>query len=258
MVELYEIALSDDGFVFGPFTPFEPGDVRDLAPFVKFRVTVYGDFDTDDYRQRGFAGISDDATLVEGGFGLSPFGRFPFGDGGVCIDDGNTSNLVGSLSMSASLVAEETGFSDAGSVSMSGSLTIEFTKALSGSTSMSGALLAEVVEAVSGSLSMSGTLIVQAAVQETLSGSMSMSGSLSVEVLESLSGSAAASGTLSVLVSTQESGSLSMSGNLQAVLQGSHLQLLSNVGRNAVPFRGAGTQTGESAIRGTIFRNSRE
>jgi hypothetical protein len=101
--ELFEIARSDDGLTFSAFEPFAPGDVFTLANYVKFRATVFGDFDTDAYRLRGFSGIADDATIVEGGFGLSPFGRFPFGDGGVCLEDDSTDLLGGSLLLGGTL-----------------------------------------------------------------------------------------------------------------------------------------------------------
>lgn len=103
--ELYEYSLSDDGITYDPFVSFIPGDVRDLAPYVKFRLTAWGDFAEDDYRVRGFGGIVDDATINIGGFGISPFGRFPFGDGGVCLADTST-GLEGSIFLSGALSAK--------------------------------------------------------------------------------------------------------------------------------------------------------
>lgn len=102
--ELYEVALSDDGITFGAYAAFEPGEVVTLAKYVKFRLTAWGDFDVDDYRLRGFGGIVDDATINIGGFGVSPFGRFPFGDGGVCLAD-TASETLGALALSGSLSA---------------------------------------------------------------------------------------------------------------------------------------------------------
>ena len=81
VVEKFELSTSLDGVVYTPFAEFEFGDIRILDNYIKCRVTTYGDFDVDDYRFRSFSGIVDDATLNVGGFGLSPLGRFPFGDG---------------------------------------------------------------------------------------------------------------------------------------------------------------------------------
>ena len=86
--EQYEFALSSNGdFSASTFTPFVPGTIHRLDNWVMFRVTAWGDFDVDDYRVRGFGGIVNDAALSTGGFGISPFGRYPFGDGGVCLDE---------------------------------------------------------------------------------------------------------------------------------------------------------------------------
>lgn len=100
--EMFEVSTSSDGITFTPYAEFVPGDVRTLNTFVKFRATVWGDFGVEDYRLRGFGGIVDDATINIGGFGISPFGRFPFGDGGVCLADTEAA-LAGELHLSGTL-----------------------------------------------------------------------------------------------------------------------------------------------------------
>lgn len=163
--EVYEVAISEDGVTYGPFEAFVPGDVRLLGNFVKFRVTVFGDFGTDEYRQRGFAGIVDDATTVTGGFGLTPFGRYPFGDGGICLE------------------SSEGDFS--GTLSLSGDLQLNFPNTVfHGSIMMSGELSVSVSEVEAGSLSMSGDLVKVVPTFETLAGALSMSGSLATQVTQ--------------------------------------------------------------------------
>lgn len=163
--EVYEVAISEDGATYGPFEVFTPGDVRLLGNFVKFRVTVFGDFDIDEYRQRGFAGIVDDSTTVTGGFGLTPFGRYPFGDGGICLQD------------------SEGDFS--GSLSLSGALELDFPNTVfHGALSMSGQLSVSVSEAEAGSLSMSGVLTKVVPTFKSVSGAVSMSGALSTVVTQ--------------------------------------------------------------------------
>jgi hypothetical protein len=237
MVEIYELATSEDGVVYSVFAPFDPGDVRNLSPFVKFRVTVYGDFDTDDYRLRGFSGIADDATLVEGGFGLSPFGRFPFGDGGVCLEDENNAIFAGSLSLSGDLVAIGIGTLD-GSASLSGSLTVLISSAESGSLAMSGAPAVLVSLAESGDLALSGDLLADVSEPGATVGALALTGDLAV------------------FTTATESGSLALSGTITAFTTNpSELLLLSQVGRNAIFSRGNGSSSG-SSLRGTMFRYS--
>jgi hypothetical protein len=160
MIELYELALSDDGVTFSGFEPFDPGEVRDLAKFVKFRLTLFGDFAEDDYRLRGFSGIADDATLQEGGFGISPFGRFPFGDGGVCLE-GVEDSIQGDLDLSASLDIEVT-LAESASLGLSGALVMVETdvtlKAVSGSLGLSGTLAVAVIISEAGTVTLSGDL----------------------------------------------------------------------------------------------------
>jgi hypothetical protein len=216
VVEVFEISKSDDGLTFSPFETFAFGDVLDLANYVKFRVTLYGDFDTDDYRLRGFSGIADDATLVEGGFGLSPFGRFPFGDGGVCLEDENTDLPQGLLSLSGSLQVLVDQPNITGDLALSGDLEAVFSATLAGSLALSGDLDVEVFVQEEGALNLSGSL--QVLVSPPVSGSMSLSGDLTAEIVMLESGSLALSGDDQVSVFLQESGSMSMSGNLASVL----------------------------------------
>lgn len=158
--EVYEVAISEDGTTYGAFESFVPGDVRLLGNFVKFRVTVFGDFGADEYRLRGFAGIVDDATTTTGGFGISPFGRFPFGDGGICIQDSQERLLDGTLSLTGLL--ESTGLNTDffGTLELTGELdTVVFTPEFpSGTLSMSGALSVLTTAAESGALAASGAL----------------------------------------------------------------------------------------------------
>lgn len=137
MNEVYEIALSEDGATFTDFEPFVPGDVRLLSNFVKFRVTVFGDFAEDEYRLRGFGGIVDDSTTNTGGFGISPFGRYPFGDGGICLQD-SEGDLSGELLLSGSLLAESLNTNFSGSLLLSGTVDVAVTAAEAGSMAMSG------------------------------------------------------------------------------------------------------------------------
>jgi hypothetical protein len=138
--EVYEVAISEDGTTYGAFETFVPGDVRLLGSFVKFRVTVFGDFGTDEYRLRGFGGIVDDATTAIGGFGLSPFGRFPFGDGGICIQDSQEGIDGGTIALTGTLhiVGLNTDFF--GDLTLTGALTIFTTAAEVGSLAISGSL----------------------------------------------------------------------------------------------------------------------
>lgn len=102
--EKYEISTSGDGITYSPFSEFLFGQKRQLDKFVKFRVTVWGDFEPFEYRFRGFSGIVDDATFTIGGFGISPFGRFPFGDGGVCEESFSVSGSgIGEIALSGNL-----------------------------------------------------------------------------------------------------------------------------------------------------------
>lgn len=216
MIEIYELATSDDGLTFTDFVPFTPGDVRELDKYVKFRVTLFGDFEEDDYRLRGFSGISDDATLVEGGFGLSPFGRFPFGDGGVCFEDENTDLLAGTLNLSGSLQALVDPPAFEGELALSGDLEAVFAASLSGSVGMDGALDIEVFVQEEGALGLSGTL--EVLVKDAESGALSATGDLVAALSVQETGSMALSGDLAVEVFLAESGSLAASGDLASVL----------------------------------------
>jgi hypothetical protein len=216
VVEVFEISKSDDGLTFSPFETFAFGDVLNLANYVKFRVTLYGDFDTDDYRLRGFSGIADDATLVEGGFGLSPFGRFPFGDGGVCLEDESTDILQGQLSLSGALQILVDPPNVTGSLALSGDLEAMFAAALDGALALSGDLDTKVFVQEEGALNLSGSL--QVLVVPPVSGSMALSGDLTAEVFMLESGSLALSGDDQVKVILAEAGSMSMSGDLASVL----------------------------------------
>jgi len=100
MKEIYEYATSDDGVIFSPYKTFMPGDIAYLAPYVRFRLTAYGNIEKEDYKFRSIGAIMADATLRQGGFGISPFGKFPFGDGGICEperDLGGSIQLTGNL-----------------------------------------------------------------------------------------------------------------------------------------------------------------
>jgi hypothetical protein len=138
--EIYEVALSEDGAIFTPFERFTPGDVRLLENFVKFRVTVFGDFAEDEYRLRGFSGIVDDATTNVGGFGISPFGRYPFGDGGICLED-TSGDFSGELHLSGTLLIEQLNTNFSGTLSLSGDLDTEVFVVESGSMALSGDLV---------------------------------------------------------------------------------------------------------------------
>jgi hypothetical protein len=144
MNEVYEIALSEDGLAYTNFESFTPGEVRLLANFVKFRVTVFGDFAEDDFRLRGFSGIVDDATTVVGGFGVSPFGRYPFGDGGICLED-SSGDLSGNLQLTGLLdvvFAENLSQSTTGTLALVGTLAADatFFSSESGSLAASGSV----------------------------------------------------------------------------------------------------------------------
>jgi hypothetical protein len=140
--EVYEVAVSEDGSTYGPFEQFTPGDVRLLDNFVKFRVTVFGDFEDDEYRLRGFSGIVDDATTSVGGFGVTPFGRFPFGDGGICLEDSG-GTFEGQLHLTGTLdiaVAAHFDVDVAGSLALTGGLQTNITAVEDGSLALTGTL----------------------------------------------------------------------------------------------------------------------
>lgn len=265
MVEIFEYATSDDGLSFTDFQPFVSGDVRDLDRYVKFRVTVSGDFDVDDYRLRGFSGIADDATVVEGGFGLSPFGRFPFADGGVCFEDDTTDLLAGGLHLSGALriianphpagdlslsgtllavIAE----SESGSLNLSGALDVEVFRDFDGQLAVSGVLAPKAEPQEAGSLSLSGTL--EAEVGNFESGSLSLSGSLAAEVFRALDGQLSLSGSPAPLVKTQESGSLALSGTLQVEVKQSESGSLSLDGSPQVLVKAA--ESGSLSLDGSL------
>lgn len=114
VTENWEVATSPDGIVFTAFAPINPGDTFASDAFAMFRVTVFGDFDVDDYRLRSIAGILDSSDLSGCGFGIEPFGKLPFGG---CGEETET---------------EPTNFpqSIGGTISMFGSLTTSITTAL--------------------------------------------------------------------------------------------------------------------------------
>jgi len=126
MKEIYEYATSDDGIVFSPYKPFISGDVVYLAPYVRFRLTAYGNIEKEDYKFRSIGAIMSDATLRQGGFGISPFGKFPFGDGGICEPE---RDIGGSIQLTGNL-----GIDIIPNIFMSGSAT--FTGTLSSSVTM--------------------------------------------------------------------------------------------------------------------------
>lgn len=140
--EKYEISLSTDGITYSPFQTFVPGESRYLSRYVRFRVTTWGDFEKNEYRFKSFSGIVSDATFAVGGFGVTPFGRYPFGDGGICEEASNVT------------------FVGEGGIALSGSLTaaVQNSVDLSGGVSLSGALESNIQYAISnsGALSMSG------------------------------------------------------------------------------------------------------
>lgn len=135
--EIYEVAVSEDGAVYGPFEVFVPGDVRLLGNFVKFRVTVFGDFERDEYRLRGFSGIVDDATTNVGGFGVSPFGRYPFGDGGVCLE-ASGGDFDGRLRLSGALLIEPLNTSFQGTLELDGEIQTDITASEEGTMTLAG------------------------------------------------------------------------------------------------------------------------
>jgi len=118
ITEAYEYATSNDGTVFSPYQPFVPGQTFFLDNYVKFRLTLYGNFEQGDYLFRGFSGIIHDPYIRSGGFGVSPFGRYPFGDGGICEPE------------------REIG----GQLTFSGDLSITIDKSFTGLITMSGTL----------------------------------------------------------------------------------------------------------------------
>lgn len=142
--EIYEYALSDDNISYTPFTKFRFGDLAILAKYAKFRVTVWGDFEPSEYRFRGFSGIVNDATFVVGGFGLSPFGRYPFGDGGVCEESSSTTEAGGGgIAFSGGLDAAVTMYESIdGGMAMSGGLdaAVTFHEYRSGGMSLGGSV----------------------------------------------------------------------------------------------------------------------
>jgi len=113
--EIWEYATSADDTTFTTFTEFSPGDVKILDHYVKFRVTVYGDFDVDDYRLRSFNGLADTAQLVECGFGIEDLGALPFDLCGYLglapTIPGVEKALAGDLAMAGTVTATETGVS---------------------------------------------------------------------------------------------------------------------------------------------------
>lgn len=140
--ERYEISFSDDNVSYTPFVEFKFGDVVLLTKYVRFRVTTWGDFEPHEYRFRGWSGIVSDATTTVGGFGLSPFGRYPFGDGGMCEESFSVSSATsGTLTLSGELEIGHSG-SMSGGISLSGTLaiTVQHNVPLSGAISWSGEL----------------------------------------------------------------------------------------------------------------------
>lgn len=112
-VEAWEYATSENGTTFSSFLSFVPGDTKILDQFVKFRVTITGDFDVDDYRLRSFNGLADTAELVECGFGLEDFGKLPFDlCGFLGIEASNpqlATVLTGALALAGTLAIVEVG-----------------------------------------------------------------------------------------------------------------------------------------------------
>lgn len=86
ITEEWEVRTSPDGMIFSPWAPFIPGDVRDLDLYAQFRVTISGDFLENEYRLRAISGVGDINAVNFAGFGLTPFGRYPFGDPLDCVE----------------------------------------------------------------------------------------------------------------------------------------------------------------------------
>jgi hypothetical protein len=111
--ETWEYATSADNSSYTAFSSFTPGDVKILDNWMKFRVTVDGDFETTEYRLKSFNALADTAQLVECGFGIEDLGMLPFDLCGylglaptrVSLE----ASVAGTLTMTGALAAVETG-----------------------------------------------------------------------------------------------------------------------------------------------------